>query len=97
MAPVLAFQQRIRVPIYVGEFGVARWAPGAYDYLQDVIDTFESYGWDWTYPVYQAFRPWSVECGATAYDPSEVTLRPPRPSSDQRKELLLSHFAKNQR
>lgn len=33
--------------ILVGEFGVIRWAPGAEKWLNDSIELFEEYGWDW--------------------------------------------------
>ena len=33
--------------VLVGEFGVIRWAPGADKWLNDCIELFEQYRWDW--------------------------------------------------
>ena len=57
LAPVRAFQQKYRVPIFVGEFGCARYAPGVQDWLRDQMDLYERYGWSW---AYWAFREWDV-------------------------------------
>lgn len=57
LAPVRAFQQKHHVPIFVGEFGCARYAPGVENWLRDQIDLYEQYGWSW---AYWAFREWDV-------------------------------------
>jgi len=57
LAPVRAFQEKYRVPIFVGEFGCARYAPGVEDWLRDQMDLYERYGWSW---AYWAFREWDV-------------------------------------
>ena len=61
LAPVIAFQKKYGVRIYVGEFSVARWAPGAAQYLRDIIGIFEKYGWDWTYHAFHESNIWSFE------------------------------------
>ena len=61
LAQVIAFQKKNGVRIYVGEFGVARWAPGAAQYLRDSIEIFEKYGWDWTYHGFRESSIWSFE------------------------------------
>jgi endoglucanase len=43
------FQQQRGARIYVGEFGAARWAPGAAQWLGDQISLYEEYGWDWSF------------------------------------------------
>ena len=53
----LSIQQKYHVPIFVGEFGCARYAPGAEAWLGDQIDLYEQYGWSW---AYWAFREWDV-------------------------------------
>ena len=57
------FQARWKVPIYVGEFSVIRWAPkdAASRWLQDVVDLFESRGWSWSYHAFREFHGWSLE------------------------------------
>jgi hypothetical protein len=63
VASVVAFQRRWRVPIYVGEFSVIRWAPepDATRWLQDAIAMFESHGWSWTYFAFREHNAWSLE------------------------------------
>ncbi|MGB9602347.1 MAG: glycosyl hydrolase family 5, partial [Limisphaerales bacterium] len=60
-----AFQKKYNVHIYIGEFSAIRWAPGksAYNYLSDLIDIFEEYGWDWCYHAFREWDGWSVEHG----------------------------------
>jgi len=91
LAPVREFQLAYNVHIYVGEFSAIRWAPGAADYLRDCIDLFEEYGWDWTYHAYREWDGWSVEHGSDP-DNHEPTAEP-----TDRKQLLLSWFAKNEK
>ncbi len=61
LAPIIEFQKKNHVRVYVGEFGVARWAPNAADYLKDNIEIFESLGWDWTYHAFRESPVWSAE------------------------------------
>lgn len=61
LAPVRKFQKRHDVRIYIGEFGVARWAPDAPAYLQALLEIFEEYGWDWTYHAFREADIWSLE------------------------------------
>ncbi|HEX5314952.1 MAG TPA: cellulase family glycosylhydrolase [Gammaproteobacteria bacterium] len=49
IAPVVSFQQRYNVPVWVGEFSAVRWAPGSDQYLRDLVSLFESHGWGWSY------------------------------------------------
>jgi aryl-phospho-beta-D-glucosidase BglC (GH1 family) len=56
-APVRAFEEAHGVAIFVGEFGCARYAPGAEQWLRDQLDLYEGYGWSW---AYWAFREWDV-------------------------------------
>ena len=55
------FQLRHNARIYVGEFSVAAWAPGADRYIADCADIFAEYGWDWTYHAFREYEAWSVE------------------------------------
>lgn len=87
-APVIEFQKKYNVPVYVGEFSVARWAPGAEQWLKDAIDIFEENGWDWTYHAFREYYGWSVEHGT---DPSDNSMKKTTP----RKELLLKYFSRN--
>lgn len=91
LAPVIQFQKKYRVPIYVGEFSAIRWSPGADKYFADLVDIFEKYGWDWTYHAFREFDGWSLEHDE---DPAHTT---PSLTQTKRLKVLLSWFAKNQK
>ncbi len=63
IAPTVEFAEKWRVPIYVGEFSVVRWAPkeDAVKWLNDTIEIFEERGWSWTYHAFREFNGWSLE------------------------------------
>ena len=90
LEPVREFQLAYNVHIYVGEFSAIRWAPGAARYLQDCIELYEEYDWDWTYHAYREWDGWSVEHG------SDPTNRQPSTEITDRKELLLNWFRAQQ-
>lgn len=87
--PMRDFQLKYRVPIYVGEFGVARWAPGGAGWLDDWISVFEEYGWDWTFHAYREAGVWSVELSG----PPERAESPPE--GTDRKKVILDYFKRN--
>ncbi len=89
LQPVREFQLAYNVHIYVGEFSTIRWAPGAAQYLSDVISLFEEYGWDWTYHAYREWDGWSLEHG-----PDKDNHQPTSEPCD-RKQVLLGWFAKD--
>ena len=61
LQPVRDFELRHHAKIYVGEFSTVIWAPGAAQYLRDLIDIFEEYGWDWSYHAFRESRLWDLE------------------------------------
>lgn len=89
--PVVDFQKKNKVPIYVGEFSVVRWAPGksGYNYLKDMITIFEANKWSWTYHAFREADCWSLEHGS---DPNN---NEPALATTDRLRLLLSYFKKN--
>ncbi len=91
LGDVVSFQRRHRVPIYIGEFSAARWAPGesAYNYIRDLISIFEDNGWDWTYHAFREADVWSVEHGPDPNNPN------PSPTPTSRLLLLQRNFARN--
>ena len=91
LAPVRDFQKKYGARIYVGEFSAAVWAPGAADYLRDLIEIFEEYGWDWSYHAFRESPVWDVEMAGT----DRNNLRPA--SNTDRKQVLLDAFRKNHR
>ncbi len=81
LAPVQQFAERHAVPIYVGEFGAPRWAPGAARerYLGDLLGLFASWHWSWTYHAWREWHGWDAEMrhgegAATARSSSEPTV-----------------------
>ncbi len=88
LAPVRAFQEKYRVPIFMGEFGCARYAPGAEQWLRDQMDLYEKYGWSW---AYWAFREWDVMNIERSADPADKTNHPDTPLL----RLFKSYFAKD--
>jgi hypothetical protein len=63
LRPVIAFQQRYGLPVYVGEFSCVRWAPegSALRYLTDVLAIFERQGWSWSYHEFRGWPGWDAE------------------------------------
>lgn len=90
LAKAREFQLKTGARIYVGEFSCIRWAPGAADYIRDLIDLFEEYGWDWSYHAFREWQGWSVEHS------DDPTVSEPVPTT-RRKEVLLKAFEKNRR
>ena len=90
------FQAKWKVPVYVGEFSVIRWAPkdAAVRWLQDVVDLFESRGWSWTYHAFREFHGWSLE-----YDENFWMNGMPKPESvdyeTDRAKIIKKAFEKN--
>lgn len=48
-----AFEKKYNYPIYIGEFQSARWSEGADQWVQDVLETIDSFGWAWSYFAYE--------------------------------------------
>ncbi len=70
--PVIDFQGRYDVPIYVGEFSAIRWAPGnsRENYLRDLLTIFKENNWSWTYHSWRTWPGWDaeIESNATSTD-----------------------------
>ena len=88
LAPVRAFQQKHQVPIFVGEFGCARFAPGVEGWLRDQIDLYERNGWSW---AYWAFREWDVMNIERTADAADKVNRSDTPLL----RLFKTYFARN--
>jgi len=63
LQPNSVWQRAHNVSIHVGEFSAIRWAPGnsTANYLRDLIDLYEEYGWTWDYHCFREFQGWDVE------------------------------------
>ena len=74
MQPVVDFQKKYQVPIFVGEFSAIRWAPKAeaVRWLQESVDLYEANGWSWTYHAFREWGGWSLEHDETRSDTTPV-------------------------
>ena len=89
LAPVRKFQKRHNARIYVGEFSVVAWAPGAERHLRDNIELFEEYGWDWSYHSFREWKGWSLE-----HEGHDIhSMRPS--STNPRKSVILEMLKRN--
>ena len=89
LKPIRDFQLKYGARIYMGEFSAIRFAPGAAQYIQDLIEIFEEYGWDWSYHAFREWYNWSVE-----YDEDPHSKEPAKQDTE-RKKILLKYFSKN--
>lgn len=85
----IEFQQNYRTRMYIGEFSAIRWAPGAAQYLDDLISIFEEHGWDWSYHAFREWSGWSVEHDEDPKNEKRVNY------DTDRKKVLLKYFDKN--
>lgn len=91
LAPLKAYQEKYRVPIYIGEFSCIRWAPNnsAYNYIRDCIEIFEEYNWDYDYYAFRTWNGWSVEHSTGYYDDLFPSIK------TDRELLVRSYFQQN--
>lgn len=61
LSPVIAFQQRYHVPIWVGEFSALRWGKGGEKYLVDLTGLFERFRWGWCYFNVGTWHGWNPD------------------------------------
>ncbi|WP_310391845.1 glycoside hydrolase family 5 protein [Hymenobacter sp.] len=77
------------VPIYIGEFSASRYCgPSGDQYVADLIDLFEKYGFSWSYHSYRQAADWDAELSNT--DLSNNV----RSSTTPRVQLLTTYFKK---
>ena len=89
MEAVRKFQQKYGAKIQVGEFSVAIWAPGAANYLDELVSIFEEYKWDWTYHAFREWDGWSLEHEGT---PDQIRKAV---KDTDRKQVMLKYFGLN--
>jgi endoglucanase len=68
------FQNKYKVPIWVGEFACVNWAPkNSYGqwtstrWTQDVINYMESLGWSWASHAWREYQGWDIEMPSSWY------------------------------
>lgn len=77
------FQQKYGARIWVGEFSCAAWTKDGATYLQDLVDIFEDYGWDYTYHSFRENPIWSLEHEGK----DNFSLKPAAADTDRMKVL----------
>jgi len=60
------FARTHKVRIFVGEFGVVRWAPGREQWIKDTIEIWEKEGFDWIFHSYAGWNGWNHTFGQDA-------------------------------
>ncbi|MGI5288999.1 glycoside hydrolase family 5 protein [Nonomuraea polychroma] len=90
LEPVRKVQLKYRVPIFVGEYSAIRWAPGAADYIRDLTELFEEYGWSWTYHAFTEWHGWDTEYNEQmTSDANRLTAKATQPTD---RELILKGY-----
>ncbi len=84
-------QRKLRLrSLLIGEFSVVRWAPGAANYLRDLLKFFERYGWDYTYHAFRESSVWSIE---HSDDPNDSSVSE---TETARATVLKQYFSRNE-
>ena len=91
LAPAIDFQRKYGARIYVGEFGVIKWAPDAEKYLRDNIELFEELGWDWTAHAFREYPGWSPEFDESYGTGGKLQI----PFESKRAQVLLEFLKRN--
>jgi len=91
MESAYRFQQKYKVRMFVGEFGVLRWAPGREQWVKDCIGIFEKYGWDWCFHSYAGWSGFNPTFGPG----EEVTTLQDGNKTTETLKVLLQYFKKN--
>jgi endoglucanase len=93
LAPLAGFQKKYHALVFIGEFSAIRWAPGSEQYLGDLIDLFDQYGWGWVYFQYKSFHGWDPDYDSRfSSDGDSLMHRAGKQSA--RWNLLMGAFAK---
>ncbi len=93
MRGVIEFQKKHGVKVFVGEFSVIRRAPGAAQWLSDVLDLFEKYRFSWAYHCYGSWNGWNPTFAAEAPESSVADGG----QETDRMKLLLKAWSRNER
>jgi len=97
LQPVVEFQKKWNVPIFVGEFSASRYAgPDGNKYVEALIKIFEKYNWNWAYHTFRSeppnsntISPWNPEASVTDLKTNERFPNSPR------MQILEKYFLSN--
>lgn len=79
------FQEKHGVPVWVGEFGVVRWAFGSERYLKDLVSIFNEYHLGWAYFNIGGFHGWNPN-----YNSEFPGIRPHASAREKQKIGIVS-------
>jgi hypothetical protein len=88
LKPLIDFQQKHKVRVYISEFSAIKWAPDAEKYLRDSIELYEELGWDWSYHALDEWPGWSLEHTDDFDTPKEARLS----STLTERAKVVKHF-----
>lgn len=77
--------------VLVGEFGIARWAPGREKWVIDCIEIFEKYNWDWCFHSYSGWNGWNPTFDAN----DSVSHKQDGNKNTETLKILKQYFNKN--
>lgn len=89
LSPVTDFEKKYGAKIFLGEFGLVRWAPNGGEYLRDCIEFFESRGWSWANHAYR-----ETYDGFSPEHSDDVNVKE-KDLNNPRMKALLEGFSKN--
>lgn len=61
LQPLIDFNKQHPGPVFIGEFGAARWAEGGERYLRDLADMIADQGWGWAYFSGTGWHGWNPD------------------------------------
>lgn len=91
LKPVTDFEDKYGAKIFLGEFGLVRWAPNGGRYLRDCMEFFEGRGWSWANHAYR-----EIFDGFSPEHSDDVKVKEKDPGNSRMK-ALLEGFSKNSR
>ena len=97
LQPARDFQRAYNVHILVSEFSAIASAPNREKYLNDLLEIFDEYGWDWTFHAYMEFYGWGPDYIAAPdyeqkyWDKAKSWIRKP----DNPTVAVLKRFLRN--
>lgn len=96
LAPADTFQASWPVPIYIGEFSVARWSPipDSKNWLTDIVALLEARGWSWSYFAWEEYNAWDLNRD-NSFTPSTPPAYLPDSNRTDRGVVIYNALQKN--
>ncbi|EDY16317.1 glycoside hydrolase family 5 [Chthoniobacter flavus Ellin428] len=96
LAPADTFQAAWPVPIYIGEFSVARWSPipDSKNWLTDIVALLEARGWSWCYFAWEEYNAWDLNRDSS-FTPTNPPAYLPDTNRTDRGTVIYNALQKN--